>query len=176
MGPTGPAGAQGEPGITLLGAYGSFYSLPSETQAPAAQTATAMLTSQVNAASGVTMDTTTGSITVSRSGVYNVEFSAQLWKTGGGRDIVDIWLAKKPVDGVFSNIPTTNTEITLTKMDDTERGIFGWNFMIPLSAGEEIRLYWSTSAGETTLKGSEAQTNPDRPAVPPLIVTVNQVG
>jgi hypothetical protein len=47
--------------------------------------------------------------------------------------------------------------------------------MIPLSPGEEIRLYWSTPAGQTQLKDSEAQINPHRPAVPPLIVTVNQV-
>lgn len=175
-GPEGPAGPQGEPGITTLGSYGSFFSVSGEEQAPPPRTATAMLTSQVAAASGVSMDPATGSITVNRTGVYNVEFSAQFWKTGGGSDLVDIWLVKKPSGGDFANIPNSNTELTLTKMDDTERGVFGWNFMIPIAVGDEVRLYWSTTEGKTALRGSPEQTNPDRPAVPPLILTVNQVG
>lgn len=175
-GPEGPKGDKGDPGITTMGNYGSFYSLWNETQDPPPDTATPMLTSQVSAASGVSMNSSTGVISVTRSGVYNIQFSAQFWKQGAGTDIVDIWLAKKPSSGVESNISHTNTEITLTKMTTDERAVFGWNFMIPINVGDEVRLYWSTRDGEAQIKGSDEQTLPTRPAVPPLILTVHQVG
>lgn len=161
-----------------MGNYGSFYSLTTETQAPpTVGTAEAMLTSQVAAASGVDMDTTTGSITVDESGVYNIQFSVQLSKTVQQDEKVDIWLAKKPVGGAFAPIPDSNTEITLSgRMAITEREVYGWNFMIPINAGEEVQLMWTTSRGTTTISGLGTQTSPTRPAVPPLILTVHQVG
>ena len=175
-GPMGDRGDQGDPGITTMGAYGSFYSVYTEIQDPAPDTATAMLTSRIAAASGVAMNTSTGSITVERSGVYHIQFSVQLWKTGGGSDLVDIWLAKKPSGGSLAPVDDSNTELTLDRMTANERGVFGWNFMVPIDAGDEVFLFWSTSEGETVIKGSAPQSNPTRPAVPPLILTVQQVG
>ena len=176
-GPEGPKGDTGEAGITTMGAYGSFYSLWDEPQVLVANTATALLTSQVAAANGVSMNTSTGSISVSRSGVYNIQFSVQLWRSVKNEDLVDIWLAKAPEGGSFTNIPDSNTEIFLSdRMEPNERGVYGWNFMIPINVGEEIRLYISSDQGDTQVKGSDEQSTPTRPAVPPLILTVQQVG
>lgn len=177
-GPKGDKGDRGEPGLTTMGAYGSFYSIPGEQVS--GPNGSPMLAPIVFAASGVSI-TEGGSIAVSTAGVYNIQFSAQFWRVAKRNDVVDVWLMKKPAgSNVFENIANTNTEITLSeRMELTERAVHGWNFMIPISPGEEIRVMWySNDRSSTTsvINGDIANTNPPRPAVPPVLLTVHQVG
>jgi len=178
-GPKGDRGERGEPGITTMGAYGSFYSTPG--QQVSGTSGSPMLAPLVFAASGVSM-TSGGSIAVTTSGVYNIQFSAQFWRVDKKQnDVVDVWLMKKPAGStVFENVANTNTEITLPeRMDINERAVYGWNFMIPIAPGEEVRLMWYSNdrtATTSVINGDVAKVNPDRPAVPPVLLTVHQVG
>lgn len=173
-GPQGDKGDQGDPGITTMGAYGSFYSTPGQ---QTAGSPAAMLAPQVTSASGVSISSS-GSLSVTTAGVYNIQFSAQFWRTAKQDDTVDIWLMKKPSgSSSFQNLANTNTEVSLSgRMEVTERTVYGWNFMIPIAAGDEVRVMWYSGDGSTVINGLGAQTTPDRPAVPPVLLTVHQVG
>jgi hypothetical protein len=178
VGPKGDKGDRGEPGITTMGAYGSFYSVPGQQVSGAS--GSPMLAPLSFVASGVSMSSD-GSISVATAGVYNIQFSAQFWRVAKRTDVVDVWLMRKPAgSGVFQNIDNTNTEITLSeRMELTERAVYGWNFMIPISPGDEIRVMWYSNDRTSTtsvINGDPASTNPDRPAVPPVLLTVHQVG
>lgn len=184
IGPVGPPGPQGEkgdrgdPGITTLGAYGSFYSVPGEQVS--GDFGSPMLAPEIFAANGVAMSAT-GSISVSTAGVYNIQFSAQFWRTASQDDVVDIWLMKKtPPSTLFENIANSNTEITLpARMAENERAVYGWNFMVPIAPGEEVRVMWYSNIRGTktsVINGDVAKANPSRPAVPPVLLTVHQVG
>ena len=106
-------------------------------------------------------------IQVSHAGVYNIQFSAQLYKTSSGVDPVDIWLG---IDG--SNIAWTNTQLQFAK---DEKKVASWNFVTSLNAGQSAELYWSSPDTTFRLLKIDPQVSPDRPAVPSLIVTVTQV-
>lgn len=173
-GPIGPQGIQGPAGITTFGDYGSFYSTPTQNQLPSASPQP-MLAPNSNGARGVST-TPEGSILVSRAGIYNIQFSAQFQKNDTNRDDkIDVWLAVKTAgSGSFVNVPDSNTEITL--IDKGQRVVTGWNFMISINPGDEVRILWYSVEQITSLAGSGPLTSPDRPAVPPVILTVQQVG
>lgn len=134
-----------------------------------------MLAPVVAGARGVAISAD-GSISVTRSGMYNIQFSAQLQKDDTSKvDLVDIWVAKKSIGAAgFENIPFTNTEIAL--VEKSYRAVAGWNFMVPILEGEELRIMWFSNNQHTSIEGSDAKVSPDRPAVPPVILTVQQVG
>lgn len=173
-GPEGEKGDKGDPGITTMGAYGSFYSTIASNQSPSTSPQP-MLAPLSYVSNGVSVSAG-GSISVTTAGVYNIQFSTQFQHTPDSSkvDKLDIWLAKKAAgSGSFVNMPDTNTEIGLEGKET--RFVAAWNFMIPISPGEEIRIYWYSREQLTSVAGAGAQTNPDRPAVPPVILTVQQV-
>lgn len=167
-GPTGATGPQGPAGVTTLGDYGSFFHDP--TISPlAADTTTVMPLASTVAAKGITADAT-GRIMVSKAGVYNIQFSAQIFKGGVEKtDVMDIWLRRNG-----ENVPSSNTRITMDKTNTFE--VAAWNFMAPASAGDYFELVFSTNDTSLVIQGLAPQSNPARPAVPALILSVQQVG
>ena len=87
--------------------YGSFYDT---TIQPIASTASsyAMTFNTTDISKGVVIQDNS-KIKILNSGIYNIQFSAQLDRTNSGTDTVDIWLSKNG-----NNIPQTNTEVTIT--------------------------------------------------------------
>lgn len=173
-GPAGPAGATGPAGPAgplSLGDYGSFYHAPTITAA-AANTTTVMPLASTVVSKGITADSS-GKITVSADGVYNIEFSAQIYKGAERNDVIDIWLRQNG-----QNVPFTNTRISLASIPGatTNFVVAAWNFMAPASAGDYFELVFSTSDVGMRIEGLPAQSNPSRPAVPSLILSVAQVG
>jgi hypothetical protein len=167
-GPQGEPGPIGPAGITTLGDYGSFYHNPSV--APAgAHLATLFPLGSTTTSRGISV--VDGSkITVSRDGVYNIQFSAQLYKGADNKaDAIDIWLTKNG-----ANLPSTNTRISLDK--NVFFQVAAWNFVQEALAGDYFQLVFSSNDETVVISGIEPQTNPDRPAVPSIIVTVTQVG
>lgn len=109
-------------------------------------------------------------ITVDDTGVYNIQFSAQLQKSDAGTDNVDIWLTKQG-----QNVAYTNSQQVMVNSGATSRVVVAWNFMIDLNAGQYVELMWSTADTALQILALPAQTGPPRPAIPSLIVTVQQV-
>jgi hypothetical protein len=168
QGATGPPGPQGPAGLTTFGDYGSFYHDPIISPL-AANTATVMPLASTVVAKGISADET-GQITVSKAGVYNIQFSAQIYKGDAEKtDVIDIWLRRNG-----ENVLSTNGRITMPKTDFFR--IAAWNFMATAEAEDYFELVFSTNDTSLVIKGLAPQANPDRPAVPSLILTIQQVG
>lgn len=110
-----------------------------------------------------------GKITVADAGVYNIQFSAQLDKTDAGTDPVEIWLA---LNGQNNALDWTNTSVAVST---TQKSVAAWNFVIELQANDFVQIMWSSPDANMRLFSQPATTNPPRPGIPSLIVTVTQV-
>jgi hypothetical protein len=107
-------------------------------------------------------------ITLANTGIYNIQFSLQLEKTGGsGNMIVDIWVRKNNVD-----IPATTGKVVLTGSANASPVIAAWNYVLDLAAGDYIQLMWATNNDHVVIKAAAA-TSP-HPSIPSAILTVTQ--
>jgi hypothetical protein len=107
-------------------------------------------------------------ITIANAGVYNIQFSAQIFKDDSGSDRIDIWLQKNG-----SNVANSNTELVIVGNDG--RSLAAWNFLVAASAGDYYELCWSSSDTQLYLETRDAQTSPIRPVTPSIILTVTQI-
>jgi hypothetical protein len=165
QGPQGPQGIQGAPG-TIAAYWGSFYSEQTQTN-PVINTVNAMTFNGTPDGAGVTI-VDSSKIRVTNAGVYNLQFSAQLDKTNSGTDSIDIWLAKNG-----NNVAWSNTRSWL--VGNNAKQVAAWNFVISLSAGDYVQIYWSSSDLAVRLYAEPASTAPVRPAIPSAIATLTQV-
>jgi len=107
-------------------------------------------------------------ITLANTGIYNIQFSLQLEKTGGsGNMIADIWIRKNGVD-----IPSTTGKVVLTGSANASPVVAAWNYVLDLSAGDYVQLMWATSNTNVEIVAAAA-TSP-HPAIPSAILTVTQ--
>lgn len=147
--------------------YGSFYSNVDQTN-PIANTAMAMTFNNTVTANGVSV-VSNSQLTIAKTGVYNIQFSAQVAKTGGGTGVVDIWLNKNG-----SPVAWTNTSIPVTSGTPA---VAAWNFVENVTvANTYYQLMWSSPDTLVTLEATAANTSPTRPGVPSVIVSVTPVG
>lgn len=103
----------------------------------------------------------------SKSGIYNIQFSAQFNKTDAGDDTVDIWLAK---NGSFE--PWSNSRIILHGND--AYALPAWNFVVPAVSGDYYELYWHSNDAQMSMSAYTGLTGPVRPNIPSLILTAVQ--
>lgn len=147
--------------------YGSFYS--TQTQVPALETiyAITLNNTDADATSGVSI-VDNSKITVDATGVYNVQFSAQLYRsTGGTSKQAIIWLRKNDVD-----IPATSTHVTMQA--NATYLVASWNFFVKLNAGQNVELMiWQDDAIEILY--DPANVTVPYPATPSVILTVEKV-
>jgi len=146
--------------------YGSFYSTQDQTNAGA--TSTNKFTYNVTDISSGVSIVSNSRITIANSGVYNIAFSAQLQKSDSGDDAVQIWLQKNG-----QNIANTNTEVTI--VGNNGKFVAAWNFFVQANAGDYYELCWHSSDTAVTIDYQAAASSPSRPAIPSIILTVNQV-
>lgn len=149
-----------------FGAHGAFHNTLTQTSVGANQINrvaynTTTLSDGVSVASG-------SQITVVNSGIYNFEFSAQIEKTSGGSDNVDVWIQ---ING--TNVPDTNTRIALT--GGNAKQVAAWNFLIQLSAGQYVELCWSSPSAAVQLHAEGPQVTPTRPGIPSIIASLFMV-
>ena len=112
-------------------------------------------------------------ITVTRAGIYNLQFSAQFDKTDSGQDFFEVWLKKngQPVD--WSNT-------TCDANNNNAKEVAAWNFVLPLAAGDYVELAWWSLDVNMRLFAQAAQAavpgvSPARPAIPSVILTMTGV-
>ena len=107
-------------------------------------------------------------ITVSKTGVYNIMFSAQLQReSGGASKQVIIWMRKNGTDVAY-----TATHLTL--QGNARYLVAAWNFFIKLTAGQYCELMW-TQDDAIDLRYEAANVVVPYPATPSIILTVNEV-
>lgn len=171
-GSSGATGTSGSSGVNGAGGaqgyWGSFYDTLAQTNAGTASANPVYLRSSDPDNFGVTIASNTR-VTVSQTGVYNIQFSLQFAKVGpAGTDFADVWLSKNG-----TNVPDTNTSVDLS--GNNTKIVAAWNFMLKLNAGDYVELYWSSPNLSVELLYSGTSSLPDRPAIPSAILTVQQV-
>jgi len=110
-------------------------------------------------------------ITVDNTGLYDLQFSAQLGNTANSTIDFDIWFAY-----TGSNIANSNTNVTLNKVAGSNgRLVAAWNFAIPIQAGDYIEIKWSCNASTGQIQAAPSSSTPTRPAIPSVIATLTQI-
>ena len=188
-GDKGDKGDPGADGSTGFGSFGSFWDIESQGYGNSVSTepgiAYPMYFGLSDAANnGVAIVAGDGDasdhasyITFDNPGIYNISFSAQLLHSGGSSSTVSIWLRKNGL-----NVPETNTDITLA--NNNGKAVAAWNFFVAVECPtvdsvttcDNYQLMWSYSGTDTKILYQDPSTSPDRPAIPSIILTVNQVG
>jgi hypothetical protein len=149
-------------------AYGSWYDVVTQTAA-LANTAYPMLFRNTDFTQGVSI-VDNSKITVTRTGKYNIQFSAQLDRASGTTKYVSIWLRKNGID-----VPATCTDVTIQGGTAVAATVAAWNFFQNLSANDYIEIMWSSTSTTIQLQYMASRTAPVRPAIPSIILTVQQV-
>jgi hypothetical protein len=149
--------------------YASFSS--TQQQTASLNTATQMTFNVVDIAENINL--ISGSrLQVIHGGVYNLQFSAQFDKVGGGSGTskVSIWFRK---DG--QDIPNSCTDITITGTPANAAVVPSWNYITQLTSSQYIEIMWSTNDTNINIVKSGARTTPIRPAMPSIIATLTQI-
>ena len=142
--------------------HASFYDTTTQTN-PVANVARGITLNSTVAAYAVRLGGPTSRIYVSEVGVYNIQFSAQVDKTGGGADSVYIWLRINGVD-----VPYSAGKVVVS--GPNAESIPAWNYVIFLQSNDYIELMWS-SPDTTMVLYATAAASPV-PAIPSVIVSV----
>jgi len=147
--------------------YGSFYDTADQTSAGANQV-NKMTYNTTDLANGVSI-VSSSRITIANAGIYNLQFSAQVFKTSGGTSKIDIWLQKNG-----SNVANTNTEMEVS--GNNHGHVAAWNLFFNAAAADYCELCWSSADSTVRLDATAAQSTPTRPAIPSVILTMHKIG
>jgi hypothetical protein len=152
-------------GVTNL-AVGTFYDTNTQTILSGASASLQLNTPVIQ--DGVIV-ASNSRITVSRTGIYNLQFSAQLSTPGGGSPDVHIWLRKNGI-----NVANSNTGVVM--QNSNQKHVAAWNFVESLIAGDYLELVAYLNGGSSVLFLAEAAgpTN-GGVGVPSMIVTMTQI-
>jgi hypothetical protein len=153
--------------------YGQWASL--YTQTGSANTAYAMkLDTQTDGLSGFYVGNGVSGfptrIYSQNTGLYNLQFSAQLHTTSNEAVDFSVWFAM-----TGSAIANSNTDFSIEKINGGGFQVAALNFLTPITSGSYVELYWSKTTANGQLQAKGVQASPTRPATPSLIVTVTQV-
>lgn len=147
----------------MHGYYGQFYDTTSQTAL--LKTATAMKLGVTDIAESISIENGTR-IKVANAGVYNLQFSAQIRRTGNGSDTCTIWFRKNGVD-----VSNSATDLVFT---GAWTFVAAWNFMVYLQANEYLEIFWSVTDVAVSIIYNPPRSAPERPGIPSLIVTMQQ--
>ena len=155
-------------GGTGFGYSGSF--LSTQNQVGSANSAQAMTLNNTDFSNGVSI-ANSSRITIAHAGKYNIAFSAQLHNNSGGSATVNIWLRKNGLD-----VENSNTRVSVASNDPY--AVAAWNFFVDAAAGDYYQLIWSSTSAQTGIdyQAGEVINSIYHPAIPSVILTVNQVG
>jgi hypothetical protein len=178
-GPTGATGATGATGTTTFGYYGSFFDTST---VEILATPVAIPVNTTDFSNGVSISTginnSMSRITFAHSGIYNIQFSSQLYNYATGSRKISIWLAKNRTSDAVGNLANTSTDIYLGSATENERLVAAWNFFVQANAGDFIELLIIADAsGKVRIySGTSGNSGLGVPTIPGTILTVNQVG
>jgi hypothetical protein len=158
----------GDVAAARFGASASFFSTVDQGPS-AANTIQAFTFNNSDWLTGVTL-VNSSKVTVTNAGKYNIAFSAQMHQTNGS-GIVNIWLNKNGTP-----LANSNTKFAITA--NNPYSVAALNLFVDAAAGDQYELMWSSDSEHTVIEyeaeiGSGATLHP---AVPSVILTINQVG
>ena len=167
---SGIAITNGAASVTIASdkAYGSFYD--TTTQSGVALTATAITFNSTELSYNVAIGSPTSRFVVTRAGIYNIQFSAEISNPSVAIDDVTIWIRQNGVNlansaGIVGTPPKHGGVNGHT--------IIGWNYILQAAANDYFELYWITDNGTTQILTYPASAS--HPQAPSMILTVQQV-
>jgi hypothetical protein len=148
--------------------FGAWQDTTNQTAA-AANTAYAMTFNTQDVADGITL-VSSSRLTVPMSGIYNLQFSAQLVNTDSQIHDVDIWVRINGTD-----LSGTNGQVSVPNKHGAIDGhaLPAWNYFLSLNANDYVQLYWSTGNVACSLQTLAAVA--PHPASASVIVTMNRI-
>ena len=160
----GPSG-----GKYLKFPYGAFSS--SDSQSTTANTATLMTLNTTDFSNEVSISSS--KITVVNSGIYNLQFSAQVQSTDVAPQDVFIWLKQNGTDITGS---TGKVGMPARKNpSDPFHSIIGWNYFVSMAANDYIEIYWSTTSANVSIQYYAASGTPTKPSTQSVVATMTFV-
>ncbi len=145
--------------------YGSFYSDVDQTN-PVADAVNKMTYNQTVDFFNVSIGAVNSRVYVAEEAIYNIQFSAQLDKSGGSASAVYIWLM---VNGV--NVANSATKVVIDGPNSEIAA--AWNFVLPLAENDYFELAWQSS--DTNVFLAEEPASGNVPEIPSVILTVTWV-
>jgi hypothetical protein len=145
--------------------YGSFYSDQDQTN-PVADAVNLMTFNKTVDFFNVNIGAVNSRVYVAEEAIYNIQFSAQLDKSGGSASAVYIWLR---LNG--QNVSNSATKIVID--GPNSEIVAAWNFVLPLAENDYIELAWQSSDTNVFLAEEPALGNV--PEIPSVILTITWV-
>ena len=112
-------------------------------------------------------------ITVPNTGIFDLQFSAQFQNTDNAQHEVWIWARVNNVD-----VPNSATIITVPARKNNNiygYAVAAWNLFFSLNSNDYIELIWLKSNALVTMEHAPVSVSPAIPAIPSVIVSVQQV-
>ena len=154
---------------TSTGSYGSFYDTTTQIN-PVANAANSMSFNETAITNGVSLSGSTNPfntyIKTENAGVYNIQFSAQIDKTDGGEDNIDIWIRKNGTDLI-------DTATALTLPTNNSRLVAAWNWFVQSAANDYYQIIWKSA--DTDMRLLAEVSSSQHPGIPSVILTANRV-
>lgn len=151
--------------------YGAFQDTTDQTAANTT-TAYAVTFNTTDFSNGVSI--ASGSrITVSQSGLYNLEFSIQFKNTTNDIQDLDLWFRKNG-----TNIDGSNSRFGLParkSSGDPSHLIAAINFYLNLSENDYVEIMWRPSSTGVSIEFYGTDTSPTRPSTPSAIATLTHL-
>ena len=154
------------PDMTFPGYWASYYSSANQTNAG------------ISSVNQITYDSSVGSygisvfsnsrMTVANSGVYNIQFIANIDKTNVGADQIDFWLMKNN-----SNVAYSNSRIYIPTNGATT--VASLNFIQSLNANDYLEIAWASSDIDMFLYTESVPVGSTRPAIPSASMTMQLI-
>lgn len=142
--------------------YGAFYDVTTQTNPVAGAVNLAALS---NTSISVGTSRQGGNrVYVTQTGVYNVQFSAQLQKGGGGASTATFWIMQNG----FNVVDSAGYQI-LAGGAGTQY-IISWNWLVQMKEGDYVQLAWSSADATISLPTVAAAGS--IPASPSIIFTI----
>jgi hypothetical protein len=122
-----------------------------------------------NRTSATYTGTMTSQIVVANTGIYNLQFSAQMDKSDSGVDYVNFWLRRNGAD------ITSSAGVISLQGNSPAYMMAVWNYVIDLVGGDIIELYWGSTDINMEIKAETSQISPfAHPAIPSAALTITQ--
>jgi hypothetical protein len=155
-------------GLQATGYWGAFWSDVDQTNAGATSTNFMTVNNSDPSNNAVEIGATSSQIKVLNAGVYNFQFSAQVDKTDGGKDELEVWFAKNGL-----NIADSTRIFTL--QGNPARLTAVYNYIFDLEANDYIEIAWHSTDTAMFLHHDAVGVSPTRPETPSVIITVQQI-
>ena len=146
--------------------FASYYSDADQTNSGAAAV-NKLKYNNIVVSYGTALDAPGSRIYVAEGGIYNIQFSAQLDRTGAGPPSeVYIWVRQNGID-----VPYSAGKVVIQSA--TAETVAAWNYVLRLSSNDYVELVWASSDTTAIIRAVLPATGPPAiPGIPSVIATI----